>query len=312
MTTKISFERPPDAQSLLPHLKSSAARNLGVVKKDCHAGEKALICSTGSTIKNKTVMRQVKNLSKDHVVFALKETIPYLKSKGIAPTYSVAMDPGGPRQVTRTPIDPDVVYCLASSCHPDLYDHLIDGGCEVRVFHSACGESEQYYEKGILVDTGFGQNAVVEGMFELESMDGGKLCPLVPMIKSEIELYEELFDGYNAVMCGGFTVTNRALAVAKYMGFDEVVMAGTDFGWRKKGGSHYSDLVRVATHDDQYMTDSCAVDGREWFTKPDQLASAVDVAKKIRADEVTVLGDSLAAALAKKDEGFLDEICRMA
>tara|TARA_Y100000310_G_scaffold160700_1_gene160546 strand:- start:9229 stop:10176 length:948 start_codon:yes stop_codon:yes gene_type:complete len=313
MTTKVSFERAPDAQNLLPHLKSSAARGLPMVEKNCHEGERALIISTGSTIKNKTVMRQVKHLAKDRVVFALKEAISFVKSKGIEVTYSAAMDPSGDRQVTRTPIHPDVIYCLASSCNPKLYDHIIEGGCEVRIFHSACGQAQPYYEKGILTDAGVGDetlHAVVEGEFQLKTFEDLEFCPLVPLIKNELEIYEELF-GVGDCMTGGFTVTNRCLALAKYMGFEDIVMAGTDFGWRKKGGSHYSDIVKVATHDDQYMTDGCDVDGTEWFTKPDQLASAADVAKKIQEGGVTVLGDSLAAALSKKPAQYIDEVCRI-
>ena len=53
------------------------------------------------------------------------------------------------------------------------------------------------------------------------------------------------------------------------------------------------------------------MDGTPWFTKPDQLASAADVAKKIKAKEVTVIGDSLAAALAKRSTKFLDDIVKL-
>jgi len=312
VTTKIQFRRPDDAPSLLPHIAYAASLGLPVVEKGCHAGEKALICSTGPTIQNKAILKQVKRLAKDHVVFGLKETIPFLKNKGIRVKYSVAMDPGSDRQVTRTPIDKDVTYCLASSCHPALFDHVKDAGCEIKVFHSACGEAAPSYDKGMLVEAGNDEFSMVEGEFELKTMgEGYEFCPLIPLMKQEIQIYEELFDGYAAVMCGGFTVTNRALALAKFMGFDEIVMAGTDFGWRKEGGSHYSKLVTVDAQDDNYMTDQGLVDGKPWFTRPDQLASAQDVAKKIKVGEVSVLGDSLAAALSKQTDEFLDDIVKI-
>ena len=312
MTTKIQFERPSDASSLLPHIRYAASLNLPVVKKDSHAGEKAIICSTGSTIKNKTVMRQVKKLAKTHVVFGLKETIPYLKKNKVKVTYTVAMDPGGERQVKRTPIDTDVIYCLASTCHPSLYDHVKGAGCKIKVFHSACGESEAVYEPGVLHKVTENDYAVMNGEFVLKTVDGEyEFCPLVSFLKPEVDIYWDLFKGYAATMCGGFTVTNRALALANYMGFKEIVMAGTDFGWRREGDSHYSDLVKVAANDESYMSDSGEVDGVEWFTKPDQLASAADVAKKIKAGEVTVLGDSLAVALSKREDSFLNNIVRI-
>jgi hypothetical protein len=312
MVTKIQFERPADAPSLMPHIKYAASLELPVVEKNCHEGEKALICSTGPSIRNKTVVRQVKKLAKTHTVFGLKETIPYLKKKGVKVSYTVAMDPGGVRQVARTPIDKDVTYCIASSCNPALFDHILAGGCTIKVFHSACGEGMAKIDKGTVVEAGHGQYSVIEGELELTTMkDGYAFCPIASWIMPETDVYWDLFNGYAATMCGGFTVTNRALALVNYMGFSEVVMAGTDFGWRKEGGSHYCDLVQVGANDDSYMTDEGVVDGKTWFTKPDQLASAADVAKKIKAGEVTVIGDSLAAALSKKDSGFLEDIVQL-
>lgn len=313
MKTKVTFERAPDAVSLLPNLKSSAARGLPMVEKGCHTGEKALIVGTGPTLKSKDTFRRIKHLAQDRVVFALKEAVGYLKLKGIDVTYSVAMDPSGERQVARTPVNPDVVYCLASSCNPMLYDHILDGGAEVKIFHSACGQSEPYYLAGILHNAAVGQgeeHALYEGFFEMKTLDDKPFCPIIPMLKVEVELYEELFNNADC-MTGGFTVTNRALSLVRYMGFEDVVMGATDFGWRKKGGSHYCDLVKVDHRDKEYMTDSCDVDGQEWFTKPDQLASAADIALKIKAGEVEVIGDSLAAALAKRDHQYISEICKL-
>jgi len=312
MAQAIKFERPHDAPSLMPFIEYSASLGLPVVEKGSNAGEKCLIVSTGPTLKNKEVLRSIKHYAKTHTVIALKESIPYLKSKGVKVSYSVAMDPGGQRQITRTPIDKDVIYCVASSCNIEFFDYLLDAGCEIKVFHSACGQGAPSYEKGMLVQIGEDEFSLVEGEYVLTTMgDGYEVCPIVGMVKQEIEIYKELFNGYADVMCGGFTVTNRALALAKYMGFEEIVMAGTDFGWRKEGGSHYSDLVAVETHDDQYMTDQGVVDGTPWFTKPDQLASAVDVAKKIKEGGVTVLGDSLAVALSKRDDEFLRELVKI-
>jgi hypothetical protein len=296
----------------MPFIEYSASLGLPVVEKDCCAGENCIIVSTGSTIKNKTVMRQIKTYAKTHTVIALKESIKFLKMKGVKVSYAVSMDPGGERQCKRTPREPDVIYCVASSCNPEFFDYLLEGECQINVFHSACGQGAPTFDKGMLVQVGEDDFAVVEGEFVLTTMNEGlEVCPIISMVKQEVEIYKELFEGYADVMCGGFTVSNRALALAKYMGFHEIIMAGTDFGWRKEGGSHYSDLVQVATHDDQYMTDQGEVDGTPWFTKPDQLASAADVAKKIKAGEVTVLGDSLAVALSKRDDQFLEEIVKV-
>ncbi len=314
MATRVSFERAPEVTDMGGNIRSCAARGLELVERDCHKGERALICSTGPTITEKKVLSKVKRLAKaGWVVFGLKETIPFLKKHGVKVTYSVSMDPTGDRQAKRTPIDPGVIYCVASSCSPILFDHLIDGGCEVKVFHSACGHAENSYEPGIMIQLDDKNFSVVDGIFELETLDGKGFCPLVPMFRDEVTVYENEFksNGKTAVMQGGFTVTNRALALAKFMGFEKITMAGTDFGWRKEGGSHYSELVAVETYDDKYMEDHGEVEGKPWYTKPDQLASAADVAKKIKAKEVTVLGDSLAVALSKRSDDFLENICRV-
>jgi hypothetical protein len=312
MPTKINFERQPDAKDLGPHLRHAAAGGWPMVEKDCHSGQHAVICSTGTSIKDPAVISKVKRLAKKgHIVFGLKETIPYLREKGIKVKYSVSMDPGGDRQIDRTPLDQNVIYCLASSCHPKLYDHIHGAGCRIQVFHSACGHGEETYKPGIFTQAGANDFAIMPGVHTLKTLEGDhEFTPIVPLVKNELQLYEELF-GNADTMCGGFTVTNRALALAKYMGFDKIYLAGTDFGWREEGKSHYSDLVSVKPIDGSYMTDHGKIDGTPWFTKPDQLASAVDIAQKQKSGEIKVLGDSLAAALSKHDDAFLDEIVKI-
>lgn len=310
MATRITFERPPDAGDLGPHLYSCASRGLPMVEKDRHLGENALICSTGPSIMDDAVMEQVKRFADDgFVVFGLKESIPYLRDRGVDVAYSVSMDPGGDRQVQRTPIDTSVTYCVASSCHPKLFDHLLSNGCRVEVFHSACGYSEPSCEKGFMVNLSKDQCAVIQGEYEMLDTEAVPFCPIVPTLEGEVEVYQRLFNNGDA-MQGGFTVTNRTIALTKYFGFERTVCAGTDFGWRDAGGCHYSKLVHVPALDDNPMCDSGVVDGVPWFTRPDQLASAVDVARKVKKGEVEIIGDSLALALSRKDDDFLDKIIR--
>jgi len=311
LVTKVNFERPPDAPCLGVHLRSCVERGLPFVERDAHTNENVIICSTGSSIKDRKVLSTIKKrVSKGWKVFGLKETIPFLREHNIPVHFSCSMDPGGDRQIARTPVDTDVTYCVASSCHPSLFDHLLGNGCKVEVFHSACGHQEAKYERGILLSLNQEEISVIDGEFELKTTTGNEFCPVVPILSSEVDVYMELF-GHADVMQGGFTVTNRTLALAKYMGFKKVLMAGTDFGWRDPDGSHYSDLVMVPAYDDNVMNDGGEVDGKMWYTKPDQLASAVDIAKKIKAGEVKVLGDSLAAALAKCGDAFLEKVVRV-
>lgn len=311
MTTEISFKRPHDVQELGSHIRYAASLGLPMVQRDKHKGASCVIVSTAPSLNTKAVLSKIKKLYKrGTTVFALKEAIPLLEDKGIKVTYSCSMDPGGARQVSRTPARKGVTYCVASSCNPMLFDHLLANECEVNVFHSACGHQESAYERGILMQASPSEYATVEGEFLLKTFDGFEFSPLVPLLRSEVDVYQEFFDNAD-VMQGGYTVTNRCLALAKYMGFSSVTLAGTDFGWRVKGGSNYVNSVDVEVLDPNYMTDHGAIDGKEWYTKPDQLASAVDVARKIKAGDVKVIGDSLAVALSKHDEAFLAEVVRI-
>lgn len=67
------------------------------------------------------------------------------------------------------------------------------------------------------------------------------------------------------------------------------------------------------------MSDSGLVDGEEWFSHPDMIASAATVARLIKAQSIdvegkmekaptSIIGDSLAASIAKRDDAFIDEL----
>ena len=58
-----------------------------------------------------------------------------------------------------------------------------------------------------------------------------------------------------------------------------------------------------------FMGDDGRLDGKPWHTRPDLLASAVDVARKVKGGGVRVLGDSIAASLSLRDEEYLDWVC---
>lgn len=125
----------------------------------------------------------------------------------------------------------------------------------------------------------------------------------------EAALYASLFPCAD-VMQGGYTVLNRALALAVYMGFPRRVLAGADFGWRPGAAGYYAAGAREAAGNlGADLTDQGLVDGREWLTRPDLLASAIAVARLKRRGAVdAILGDSLAGALARRDEAFLKRV----
>lgn len=316
--SKFKFSNP-NAGFLGAHIHDAARRykagEIGMVERGRHEGTKKglLLCSTGPSLMDRKVLKKVNFYlnKRGFDLCALKESIPFLLEKtGCLARYSVGIDPGGDRQVKRTPAVPGVTYCLASSCNPLLYQHLLDGGCDVDVYHSACGYHEPAVIQGIALEfPGTKEQCIIAGHFDLKMSDGAEFSPVACGTMGELAVYAKYF-GQEIAMTGGFTVTNRALALMKFMGYTEFVLAGTDFGWREaqKRDSHYADFVEVKTEQAEYMTDNADVDGKTWCTRPDQIASAVDIAWKIKRGELKVIGDTLPNALAKRDDTYLKEL----
>jgi hypothetical protein len=208
----------------------------------------------------------------DHDVLAIKEAIDIVRGYGVGVRYSCAMDPGDQQHV-KTPVHPDIYYLIASSCHPNLFKHSL-GRAPIVVYHSACGVTVPEEKLG------------------------------------ELQVYQRYFPDPWFVAEGGYTVINRALSCARFMGYERVTLVGCDFGWRE-GADYYAKGVKgQAGNLGADMTDEGKIDGKPWFTRPDMLASAVSVAKLVQAGYARVCGDSLAAALAKKPPEFLEQVIR--
>lgn len=123
--------------------------------------------------------------------------------------------------------------------------------------------------------------------------------------QKEVMLYKALFNVKDC-MGGGYNVINRALAAFIFMGCKPIIMAGVDSGWRD-GDSFYVDGTNNRPGVD--MQDHGVIDGTNWNTRPDMLASAVALAKvaqKYSVDDFKFLGDVLPAKLRDKDDAFLE------
>jgi len=307
----IAFSNP-DFAHLGRHIASAAARRLAIARKGMHAGAPgALIVALGPSVAKPGGLCAVRHYARlGWTIFALKEAVGWLRNRGLPVHYAANMDPGV-GEAARTPVWPGVTYCLASSCHPVLFDHVIEHGGKALVYHSACGYTERQTRPGFALDLGNGSEAVVLGNWELSTTSGLAASPIVTGKTSEIEVYQRWFD-HGDVVIGGFTVANRALGLAKYMGFERVVMVGADFGWRVgNGDTYYAGFVKAKPIDDVWMMDHGKVDGTDWKTRPDLLASAIDVARHIKRGHVKVLGDSLAVALSKHPDEYLDRVVKV-
>lgn len=266
------------------HIASAAARNLPCVERDMHVKDPgAIVCGSAPSLLQPHILAKIrKHVQKGWKIIACKEAIELLRKRKVPVHYSLSMDPTDTQHL-KTYLDDGITYLLASSCHPSLFEHVLNGGRPVLVFHSACG---------------WHGNVRRPGTDEVVHI-------------TETDLYKNMFPNAD-VMCGGFTVVNRALSMAKYMGFPKVILAGADFGYRA-GASYYAKGAKQkAGNEGIELSDQGKVDGKEWLTRPDLLASAVTVAKQKKQGHVyQIWGDSLAASLAKKDDKFLDECCQI-
>jgi hypothetical protein len=59
----------------------------------------------------------------------------FLLERGIVPTWHVEVDPRPHKIDLLGPPHPDVTYLVATTCHPRYYDHLLNAGATVKVWH---------------------------------------------------------------------------------------------------------------------------------------------------------------------------------
>jgi hypothetical protein len=267
----------PETNFLWMNIKYSASLGVPFAEENSLSSERGVvICGTAPTLVKAPALREIQRLKKmGYKICAVKQAIRILNEYEIKPDFSVAMDPGE-KQIKKTPLDPEVLYYVASSCHPRMFNYLLKGGAQVNIFHSACGAQKDNL--------------------------------------GEMELYEQYYPqhaGLKDVAMGGYTVVNRAVALAEYLGAKKIVIAGAPFGWRE-GDDYYAPTVtEVASNaTGPTLDDRKLVDGKLWFTKADLLPSALSLARKAKLapEKFEFLGDSLAASLTRRSDEFLNRI----
>lgn len=299
---KIKFTNP-NLDNYENNIRSCAARELPMAPKMFHEGETAIVCGSGPSLCSDEVIDRIRDEQEaGAVIFACKAAIRHLVDHGITPDYGVSMDPGAhiadPRKIYKAP---GVVHIIASTSDPELFDYLL--GSEfgepstVWVFHSATGFAKQTnqaeWEK---------LPPEEQSLYTAFPQDADVIWQM-----SELDLYEALFDDAT-VMEGGFNVVNRAVSLAQYMGARKIILAGADSGWRDDSKMYCDGWEgRPGTN----MNDGGVVDGQNWNTRPDMLASAVALAKIARdrgPDQFEIIGDTLPASLSDRDDEFLDKV----
>lgn len=306
---KIKFVNP-NTDNYENNIRSCAARRLPMAKADLHLGSTAVVCGSGPSLKDPEVLKRIKQEQDNGaIVYACKAAIRFLDDHGIKVDYGVSMDPGAhiadPRKIAKVK---GVTHIIASTSDPDVFEYLLgsDYGdpSTVWVFHSATGfqrviewDSDEWDE--------LSNNEKKDYVTMEEKDDAGVMRSY--HVLTEVNLYANLFpDG--AVMGGGFNVVNRTVTLANYMGAAKIVLAGADSGWRD-GVEMYCDGPEHRPGVN--MTDKGVVDGKNWNTRPDMLASAVALAKLAKEageDKFDILGDTLPASLVNKPVEFLNQV----
>ncbi len=277
MTQTLNLVQPQSA--FLPmNIEYAASLPLPFARKNMLQNDKGVVvCGTGPTLVTGQSLREIRRLKRlGYKVMAVKQAIRVLTEHEIDVDFSVAMDPGE-RQIVKTPIQYGVLYFVASSCHPKMFEYLIKNKMQINIFHSACGAATN------------------------------DMC--------EMEIYEKYFPKdceYEDVAKGGYTVVNRAVSLCEYLGAKKIVIAGAPFGWREESSYYAPSVTEPAGNaSGPTLDDQAKVDGRRWFTKADLLPSAVSIARKVRGNpsRYDFIGDSLAASLCKKSDAFLERVC---
>jgi len=316
---KIKFVNP-NTDNYERNLNYAAALHkagVATIKRNELKGKNAVIIGSGSTLKDPDVMVELLRLKDEgYILFACKQAIKVLVDAGITPQYAVTMDPG--QHIAR----PEKIYkaegtthIVASSSDPLLWQYLL-AGMPFGDWIKSLSEEDQ---KKVLEKD---YDNYKSGTYELNDAGVDKAEVLIfhsaTGYENEVKMYNELFDLHDC-MGGGYNVVNRALSAAMFMGVDNIVMAGTDCGWRVDGKFYADDTNNRPGVD---MNDGMMVEGtdkngqkinnpnaREWFTRPDMLASGVALAKlAIKFNgKIKFIGDTLPAKLIEKDDSFLNK-----
>lgn len=273
-----------------------------MAKKDVLDGAIAVVCGSGPSLKEPGVKGEIRRLQTINgaKIFACKAAISFLSSQGIKVDYGVSMDPGAhiadPRKIKKVV---GVTHIIASTSDPALFDYLLGNefgeSAEVQVFHSACGFNR------LITEAEYKDLEPDEQIYYLPTKKGDGY------FTNEELMYRALFPDA-AVMGGGFNVVNRAVSLAQYMGASKIVLAGADCGWRDDELMYVDGPAHRPGVD---MNDKGLVDGKNWNTRPDMLASAVALVRAARqagAKHFEIIGDTLPHSLMEKDDAFLDQV----
>jgi len=133
----------------------------------------AVLVSSGPTFENHLEdIRQYASGVRDGFIVTVKHAHDTLIEKGIIPWACILLDPRDHVQDFIENPHPDVIYFVASMCHPTTLDRLLSSGAKVWGYHAHVGADEEKvlreYGKQIMV--GGGSTSAVRGISVLHCL----------------------------------------------------------------------------------------------------------------------------------------------
>ena len=273
--TEVRFTNP-NKDNFRRNIMYASATGYPMTEKDRHTGATAVIIGSGPSLNDKEVIKALNGYWNR-------------KKRG-----------------------EDIVFYGCKAAIKWLYEHGMKPDYGVSIdpgAHIACDEKISLVP-GV---THIMSSVTAPEVFEYLEGQSVEVFHSVCGLPEEIELYKKL-TGTTDFVQGGFNVINRALGVAQYHGCDAFVLAGVDSGWRD-GAAMYCDGVKEMMQNKLFMRDKGAVDGDNWNSTPDMVASGTALAKIARkydedgeSEKFRFLGDVMPEALRHADQEFLDEV----
>jgi hypothetical protein len=235
-------------------------------------------------------------------VWACNSALPYMVDHGHRVTHGFAIDQGDAMLASHEwGRALDVEYLLASSVHPKLVTHLRDAGRSLAFFHSFLG---------------------------MPDPDGWTPPADRPDVSYEMWLYTTIFP--TGVQVGyGLNSVPRAICLALFLGFDEILIYGADCAcapdqapmpslgtpaytsWMEQLAM-YADGRCAIQYGEQAVMAEAVIEGRRWHTRPDMVISATMMVDLVRQHpHITLVGDTLPNVLLQQDAAFFDDMPRL-
>lgn len=281
-----------------------------VVEENSAKGQTLVLCGAGPSLADHAAEYCA---GADHL-WGCNSALPWLIAQGYAPTHGITVDQT-PDMCKEWITAPDVEYLVASTVNPNLVEYLLAKERRLRFFHNFVG--------------------VRERPVSWKDDDG-----VDRVMAYEEWLYSTLFPGTIRAGSGLNTVT-RAIDVALYMGFAKIIVLGADCAlrvksrppkvpptdpayqrWLKEDTMMHADGGNALASNATPLTMGAVIDadteddtvrdghGRYWETKVDLMISALWLLQLERKStgRVTIVGDTLVAALRKKNKAYLSRL----